>query len=499
MMKEEHMKAFGHCFMGTTLLLLVLMYGNAFAISLDDEGTLEITGKIQSRISLRMSDSEGYTSPDTPVGHMVQQRNLAQIELNQLLLRQSQDTPEVKYHIKGRFLYEGVYDYGPDEYQETRENNPDVIDEFKKDEDLWECYLDYSKGPWFFRVGKQNLSWGETDVYQLMDRINPIDNTFGGAFEDLDDRRIPLWMMRGTYNFGNVGPVSSFTAEGFINPGWSGQEVAPLSPYGTPYAYPSSASSVLVRVHEPEETFQNSRMGIRLQGVLADNFNVSIAHYQTICDTPSAILTFDPTLTGYVAQDLTYETEQVTGATASFYESHIDAIVRAEAAWFWDEPVFIPEVNLPALFGVYETGKIPTTNMLRYMVGLDKSLWMRFINDTSMINCYFQYFAEYYPDYDDRQCLAVEDYSTGGFIEQKRYEQKVTLITSTTYMSGTLTPQIVFACDPRGAMMYIPSIEKSFHPWIFKIAYYGIVGDEDVSVGILKDRQQLSMQATVVF
>lgn len=484
-----------------TIILLagVILQGRAYAIDIDEEGDLEITGKLQSRISFRATGSEGFTFPETPQGNMVQQRNLGFLELNHLLLRQTEETPELKYHIKARLLYEGVYDYGPDEYRKVREANPDVIDEFKHDESIWEAYLDYQKGPWFFRVGKQNLSWGETDIYQLLDRINPLDNTFGGQFEDLDDRRIPIWMARGDYNFGNIGPISSLTLEAFLNPGWVDQEVAPLAPYGTPYAFPSPAPAVPVRIHKPEETFQNSRAGVKLTGVISDNYTFSLAHYQTIMDTPSAVLTIDPSVPGMVAQDLSYETVQVTGGSMCFYEPHIDSIIRTEVAWFWDEPVFIPEINLPALYGNFVTGEIPKTNVFRYMLGLDKKIWIRLLNNKSMFNFYLQYFGEYYTNYDKRQKLPVNRFPSGEFIDQERYEDKYTLVSSTTYMNGTLTPQVALVYDPEGALMYIPSIEKSFYPWIFKLTYYGITSHDDVSVGIIRDRQQVSFQATLVF
>ncbi len=116
-----------------------------------------------------------------------------------------------------------------------------------------------------------------------------------------------------------------------------------------------------------------------------------------------------------------------------------------------------------------------------------------------MFNAWVQYFAEYYPNYDDRQRLAVGRYPTGEFIMQKRYEQKITLIAYTTYMSGNLTPQIAVAYDPRGAVMYIPSLEYAFDPWRLKVAYYGIQGDNDVSLGILRDRDQVSVMLSLLF
>ncbi len=83
---------------------------------------------------------------------------------------------------------------------------------------------------------RQILAWGETDIFRLLDGVNHLDNSFGGPFEDLDDRRIPLWMLRSSLNLGMVGPVSSLTLEGFIVPGTLDATVAPwpLGPDGAP-------------------------------------------------------------------------------------------------------------------------------------------------------------------------------------------------------------------------------------------------------------------------
>ena len=500
---------FTRCFMLILIALFVSVsiHSKANAYFFDEDKTLEMKGKVQMRASWRTADPVGFdTIPGAggvPKGNLVQQRNIALIELNHILSRQTDTAPDVKYHIVGRFLYEGVYDYGPQEFKNVRAANQDVIDRFKKDGDLWEAYIDYGKGAGFLRVGRQNLSWGETDIFQLLDRINPIDNTFGGSFEDLDDRRIPIWMVRGTYNLGRVGPISSLTLEGFFNPGFTNQKVAPVAPYGTPYAYPlppPSWNPPLV-IHKLEETLDNSRAGVRIQGVLSDNFNIALAHYNTIGDSPAYIITFDPTrpATNIVQQDMIYRTEQITGASLNFFESHLDGVIRAEVAWFWNEPVFIPAINAPILFGNFASGTIPDKQVLRYMVGFDKNFWFRLINDKSMINFFLQYFAEYYPDYDERQKLALPRWPTGEFVYQPRYDQKITLIAYTSYMEGKLSPQLAVAYDPRGALMYIPSLEYAFDPWRLKVAYYGICGADDVSVGIMHDREQASVMLSLLF
>ena len=61
---------------------------------------------------------------------------------------------------------------------------------------LFLAYLDFEKGPLFLRLGRQNLAWGETDVFRLLDNINPLDDSFGGFFIALDERRVPLAMVR---------------------------------------------------------------------------------------------------------------------------------------------------------------------------------------------------------------------------------------------------------------------------------------------------------------
>src|SRR4030042_3562159 len=223
------MKVFKCSLMGLNFLLALAMMqvtANAATYFQIGDNPLEVKGKFQARLSWRTVESEGFTSPHVARGNMVQERNLALIEFNQTLSKQTETTAEVKYHLVGRFLYDGIYDYGPKVFKDVRNQNKNEIDDFKKDADVWEAYVDYTKGPGFFRIGRQNLSWGETDVFRLLDRMNPLDDTFGGSFEDLDDRRIPIWMARGTYNFGNVGPISSLSVEGFLNPGIGEQKVS---------------------------------------------------------------------------------------------------------------------------------------------------------------------------------------------------------------------------------------------------------------------------------
>jgi len=82
-----------------------------------------------------------------------------------------------------------------------------------------ELYLSYSKGPLFLRIGRQSISWGESDTIALLDQNNPFDITLGvpGLLQDLDEARIPLWTVRSTLRlFDTVGPFAS----GFVEAYW---------------------------------------------------------------------------------------------------------------------------------------------------------------------------------------------------------------------------------------------------------------------------------------
>ena len=73
-------------------------------------------------------------------------------------------------------------------------------------------------GRLWFRLGKQDVVWGKTELFRNQDQINPVDlgrTTLGS----LEDTRIPLWLARAVYNFYNVGPLEDVRLELVANLG----------------------------------------------------------------------------------------------------------------------------------------------------------------------------------------------------------------------------------------------------------------------------------------
>jgi len=513
------------------------------AIYIDDQKTLQFIAKVQARASIRLNDAEGFTFPDTRTGDLVQQRNLILLEVDHDLSSLTRSLGilyplkalkiDAKYRLVGRFMYEGIYDYGPQMFQDVKDKDKENISKFSQQYDLWEFYFDFSRGPWFLRVGKQNLAWGETDIFRLLDYINPLDNTFGGSFEDLDDRRIPLWMIRGNYDLGRLGPISSLMVEGFWVPGGLDARVAPVAPFGTPYAGPLPVEfESFLRVYTPDKTLSNSRWGVKLQGLIGTSLNLSVAHYKTFLDTPAArfVVTEDVPLLldlDLLNMEISFPSVQITGGSLSYWEPNTDSIIRAEVAMFWDEPVVIPQENFATFYGPViplppglidlvgdmigvdlgslgvsgiptnpQSGTIPKKNIFRYMIGVDKQVWCRPLNSKSSFLLSFQYFGQWVPDYDDRLVQGIPLYpSLTNYPKLYELEQMFTGLVTTTYLSGRLNPQLALGYDVRGAFLVLAAVNYVWEPFRFGIQYAGVEGNF-TNFGLFRDRDQLSFLVT---
>lgn len=93
--------------------------------------------------------------------------------------------------------------------------------------DIREINLDTDFGDVFghklsMRFGRQQIVWGESDLFRSIDIVNPLridQNGFvGEAFEDF---RTPIWAIKFLYDIGNVGTVLSNVGwETFYTPRW---------------------------------------------------------------------------------------------------------------------------------------------------------------------------------------------------------------------------------------------------------------------------------------
>jgi hypothetical protein len=298
--------------------------------------------------------------PPYSAGDLGQNRNFYNPELDAKLTDYTgglAEVPGLKYiapeELKFRFawwgFYDGLYDYlapewpahlrnpnnrfapaqfGITRFSQTSNINRSYVfeDQNKNPRNIYgsrnrinELYLDYTKGPVFVRVGRQAISWGESDTIALLDVQNPFDLTLGapGFFQDVDEARIPLWTLRTTvklvdnWKFISSGFVDAYVVPGIIdttvpiNPITYG--VSPFNPdvpnpQGSLFIGPTKDQVVnqdpslhtVVVDHLPDNTWANTRWGARLQGLLFRDYTVQGWFFRTFNQQPVPLLSSQP-------------------------------------------------------------------------------------------------------------------------------------------------------------------------------------------------------------
>jgi len=361
----------------------------AAAISLDHRGEMKLGLRAYTDVRIgtqRMGDEDNpLTWPRSPAGHVRQSRYFLQLKFDHDLTRLARESTswlrlfgllnldDFGYSLQYRGEFEGIYDYGPSEFSDGGDkmralrldapNAPpistdrlpakfisDSVDRLRRrarhSNQLYLAYVDMDKGPLSIRAGKQILAWGETDVFRLLDNINPLDNGFGGFFIALDERRIPVGMVRASWNFGQLGPLADSFLEGFVAQGDVVSQV-PGIPSGSPWSpggfgFPRPQLLALV----PEPDFWDVRGGGRFVFTWKD-VTYTLAHYYTYLDIPGSQFKLPGAKDGLntarydnpIIAFGRYPRVPITGASATFPVPSWYTIVRTEVAWFKNEPV----------------------------------------------------------------------------------------------------------------------------------------------------------------
>ncbi len=328
----------------------------AWGYFFDDRREMSLSGLAYSRGTMALAnDRIGTHKGYYQIGNIVSHRSFLTLEWRHNIGRLTRSAPTVgplfeflnfdsfDYFLNVREEYEGAWDYGPQRIQRQLDGGggtsfwnkyfgrqqpkyPGEFFRFNNFENLtsinymekkvnqlrlFEWYLNITKGPLFIRFGRQNLSWGETDGFRLLDQINPLDNLFGGSLVSLDERRIPLNMLRAQWSFGTIGPITDLTLEGFVsidrrtaaqytlNQGsfWNTPtNTSPVQVYrqacggplfGRKNVGPNDSETpgglgtpCSVRAQGPHDRLADARGGGRITGTIHD-FTFSIAHYYT--------------------------------------------------------------------------------------------------------------------------------------------------------------------------------------------------------------------------
>ncbi len=85
-----------------------------------------------------------------------------------------------------------------------------------------------------FRIGRQQLVWGRTDLFRVLDQVNPIDFSIQNIYEEFQDSRIPMGIFSTEYRMGATGAFDDLNFQ-FI---WKFEKFRPhnLGQGGQPYS-----------------------------------------------------------------------------------------------------------------------------------------------------------------------------------------------------------------------------------------------------------------------
>ncbi len=436
---------------------------------------------------------------------------------------------------------------------------------------LNEFYLSYSKGPLFLRVGKQTISWGESDTVALLDQTNPFSVLMGapGFFQDIDEARIPLWTIRTSYDlFNNLGPFSSAFVEAYWVPGDVDTNtgflpISTASPYapagpdpgrGNPI-FPPTFQFILVD-QVPERKFENSRYGFRLQTVFNRFLTLQAWFYRTFPQAPVPLkmgFAPGPANRGIVVEDssggrtnlfivsLQHRLTSVYGLSGTFFAEPLDGIVRINAQFFENEPGFIPDKNLrigdPGE-SVQGQGELPRANILRYELGFDRFFFFRPLNPSNSFILSTSIVGSWNFDHTDQQDFrfnglsktgikcqgtavdpetgveigagtrrAADCFSIGGtpvqrgsdiddYIQTKRAEAQAQITVQSDWFHGKLQPRVTVIGFTRGTWAVHPSATWRWNDNLLFGADLQWIGGDYQSLGIFRDRGQISARVT---
>ncbi|HZR81526.1 MAG TPA: DUF1302 family protein [Candidatus Binatia bacterium] len=504
--------------------------------------------------------SFGGTFPYSGAGHVIQNRYFLEAKWNHSLVEMFRDVlPEsvtdFKYNLTYRGEYDGIYDFGPNEYRHGTETLQEIQEALRQGglptslagdrnyrvrhrlrqvasnrNRLFLAFVDWEQGPLFIRFGRQNLVWGETDAFRLLDNINPIDASFGGFFIDLDERRVPLDMLRASWNFGTVGPIDQAFLEGYVA---FDRNVAfvPGAPPGSPWYPPLGPPTglLLAKLEAPNLTVHNLRGGGRFVFNVGD-YTFTLASYQTVFDLPAvrfrASSPNDPGFVPNISQ-ITADTYGplvwVNGASTTTALPSLRSVVRGEVAWFKDEALFrgpteagfpgkgltgqlVTDFVAPVLAGTFDT--VTRKDTYNMALGWDVNLPIDWINSRDSVFLTTQVFYRHIFDRDPLQALPVpEPNNSQRVVPQPNDSVLQTLAIATTYLATVpatsvnlqITPGYNMFYDWQGSILFQPNVRFVRDPWRFIVDYTTInSGVFRYPIGLVRDRSNVRFQVEYV-
>ena len=391
---------------------------------------------------------------------------------------------DLVFFAKARYWYNSMYDM-------TKKYDCDKSYTRHEQRSNWlrDCYLDYINGPWFLRLGKQQVAWGQADGITILDRVNPVDLT-EYFLPDMADLRIPLWMANINYS-----PKLNANLQILIIPDFEGSMAAP--PYA-PFAFRATNAfananklaqhTLQVQNRFPGKQFDNSTFGLQWQDRVGDltytlNF-INGYYYRT------RTIRIVGTL-----YNRSFKRWRMYGGSFNKTFTNPSPIqgltIRGDFAYYNDEPIYYGNPSAASTSGFKRWDNI------FWLIGFDKTLFTDWVAS-------FQFSQYIYQDakVKDTGITALTQYPMNSYTygAQDQVENIFTLKISTDFMNERLKPEISwsFTDDNQGKISPKATYEIKDNIW-FAVGMHYFYGSECDSNGQFRDENQVYTNLKITF
>ena len=405
--------------------------------------------------------------------------------------------------------------------EQRREKAKDfVLRNYYQEFDLREFYLDVFPSDWLsFRIGRQQVTWGETGQFRLLDVINPINGTWHfSAIESFEDTRIPLWIVKGLIEF----PSIDHSLELVWVPGLDRPQDMVTTPltfvgaWGVPYTNTPSPFVIKEKIFMyPENDIEDvMRIGLRWKGTLGTSLTYTLAYYYTHQISPPIPMYFEmgrDALGRYDSNNmerlyLGFPRQHIAGFSLDFtLENPIGAVVKLEAA-------VEPNRMFPQTSTTYkktcdmDIGMCwfdnPRHMALSYALVVMRPTMIRFLNPTQNFMMVFQFHHTMVPGITkEEESLLVEVPGINEYTVPKWTAMKFIFATFTQYLNGLLTPKLVVAyIYPDSAFVSASLAVRLGDHWRALLTVTDFYGaDPYKGLGLFRDRDEINLSLLCQF
>jgi len=393
--------------------------------------------------------------------------------------------------------------------------------------DLREFYVDIEATNWLsFRLGRQQVVWGDINSYRLLDVINPIDNTWHfGPLESFEDTRFPLWIAKAMFEMKSI----DHSLELLWVPGFDRDHETvnvPLTFVGT-WGLPLSdtPSPFVIDKKEfmyPGNAFEDMRAGLRWRGHISPQSTYSLIYYYTHMMSPPIPLYFDlkPKLNAEGKEDaslgydsdhmeklfLGFPRQHIAGFAIDYaFESPIGLVAKLEASVEPDRTFPTKSTmdytdqdpNLPQRYH-FKVKKMPVIN---YAVQLIRPTMIRWLNPTQNIILVLQGSHSVMPtitDTDESYLLQIPGFNNYPI---KMHSWKLVFLAATSYLHGMIAPRLVVAyVDPKSAFISGQVDFRLGRHWRLRLQVTDFFGsDQYKALGLFRDRDEVNVRIRYQF